>query len=71
MRRLAAIDWLLLGTSLPILLIGLIMSAVHGVRGDFVAPTFWATAAADEQWYPRATVTAAGAMRISRAWAGR
>ena len=52
MRRLAAIDWLLLGISLPILLFGLVMSVVHGVRGDFVVPTFWATSAADEQSYP-------------------
>jgi hypothetical protein len=52
MRRLAAIDWLLLGISLPILLFGLVMSVVHGVRGDFVVPTFWATSAADKQSYP-------------------
>ncbi|MBP1685840.1 MAG: hypothetical protein H6Q33_1983, partial [Deltaproteobacteria bacterium] len=52
MRRLAAIDWLLLGISLPILLIGLVGSVVHGVRGDFVVPTFWVTSAADEQSYP-------------------
>ena len=52
MRRLAAIDWLLLGISLPILLFGLVMSVVHGVRGDFVVPTFWATSAADQQSYP-------------------
>jgi len=51
-RRLAAIDWLLLGTSLPLLLFGLVMSVVHGVRGDFVVPTFWATSAADAQSYP-------------------
>jgi len=52
MRRLAAIDWLLLGTSLPILLIGLVGSVVHGVRGDCVVPTFWPTSAADGQSYP-------------------
>jgi len=52
MRRLAAIDWLLLGSSLPILLIGLVGTVVHGVRGDFVIAPFFATSAADEQSYP-------------------
>jgi hypothetical protein len=52
MRRLAPIDWLLLGTSLPIFLIGLVMSVISGVRGDFVIATFLATSAADEQSYP-------------------
>jgi hypothetical protein len=52
MRRLAAIDWLLLGTTLPILLIGLVISVVHGVRGDFVVAPFWATSAVDRQSYP-------------------
>ncbi len=52
MRRLAAIDWLLLGTSLPIFLIGVVMSVVCGVRGDFVVAPFYATSAADEQSYP-------------------
>jgi len=35
-RRLAAIDWLLTGTFLPIFLFGVVMSVVHGVRGDLV-----------------------------------
>jgi hypothetical protein len=52
MRRLAAIDWILLGSTLPILLIGLVTSVVHGVRGDFVVAPFWATSAVDRQSYP-------------------
>ena len=52
MRRLAAIDWLLLGTSLPVVLIALVVSVVHGVRGDFVVAPFWATSAVDRQSYP-------------------
>src|SRR5262249_4937452 len=36
MKRLAAVDWLLLGTTLPIIFIALVVSVVHGVRGDFV-----------------------------------
>jgi len=31
MRRLAAVDWLLLGTTLPIMLIGVVGTVVHGV----------------------------------------
>ena len=52
MRRLAPIDWLLLGTTLPILLIALVISVVHGVRGDFVVAPFWAASAVDRQSYP-------------------
>jgi hypothetical protein len=52
MRRLAAVDWLLLGTSLPVVLIALVVSVVHGVRGDFVVAPFWATSAVDRQSYP-------------------
>jgi hypothetical protein len=52
MRRLAPIDWLLLGTTLPIIFIALAVSVVHGVRGDFVVPPFWAASAADRQSYP-------------------
>src|SRR5262249_3051675 len=52
MRRLAAVDWLLLGTSLPVVLIALVVSVVHGVRGDFVVAPFWAASAADRQSYP-------------------
>lgn len=32
-RRLAAIDWLLIGTLLPLCVFGVVMSVVHGVRG--------------------------------------
>src|SRR5512135_3217716 len=52
MRRFAAIDWILLGTTLPIFLIGFVLSVVHGVRGDFVIAPFWARSAADAQSYP-------------------
>jgi len=52
MKRLAPVDWLLLGTSLPVVLIALVVSVVHGVRGDFVVPPFWAASAADRQSYP-------------------
>jgi hypothetical protein len=52
MRRLAVIDWLLIGISLPIFLFGLVMTLVHGVRGDFVAPPFWVTTAANQRAYP-------------------
>ncbi len=48
MRRLAAIDWFLLGTTLPIFLIGLVMSVIYGVRGDFVIAPILATSAADQ-----------------------
>lgn len=52
MRRLAAIDWLLIGTLLPICLFGVVMSVVHGVRGDFVRLPFAASSAPDGQAYP-------------------
>src|SRR5262249_8764101 len=51
-RRLGAIDWLLLGTFLPIVLFGVVMSVVHGVRGDFVMLPFWVSAARDQHSYP-------------------
>src|SRR5262245_37218900 len=52
MRRFAPIDRLLLGATLPIIFIALVVSIVHGVRGDFVVPPFWAASAADPQSYP-------------------
>jgi len=52
LRRLAAVDWLLIGISLPILLFGVIMSVVHGVRGDFVRGALWITSAPNGQSYP-------------------
>ncbi len=51
-HRLAAVDWLLLGTLLPVCLFGFVMSVVHGVRGDFVVAPFWVSSAPDEQSYP-------------------
>lgn len=51
-RRLAAVDWLLLGISLPLCLFGVVMSVVHGVRGDFVRNPLGLVSAADEQSYP-------------------
>src|SRR5262245_5467579 len=51
-HRLAAVDWLLLGTLLPVCVFGFVMSVVHGVRGDFVFPPFWVASAPDEQSYP-------------------
>ncbi len=41
MRRLAAVDWLLIGTLLPICLFGVVMTVIHGVRGDFVLLSGW------------------------------
>ncbi len=52
MRRLAAVDWLLLGTLLPVCVFGFVMTVVHGVRGDFVVAPFWVSSAPDEQSYP-------------------
>ena len=52
MRRLAAIDWLLLSTLLPVALFGQVMTVVHGVRGDFVCLPFIASSAPDAQSYP-------------------
>jgi class 3 adenylate cyclase len=51
-RRLAAIDWLLIGVFMPIFLFGLVMSVVHGVRGDFVCLPFIVSSAPDAQSYP-------------------
>ena len=51
-NRLAAVDWLLLGTLLPIIVFGVAMSVVHGVRGDFVRLPFEASSAPDGQTYP-------------------
>ena len=51
-HRLAAVDWLLLGTLLPICLFGVVMTVVHGVRGDFVVAPFLVSSAPDEQSYP-------------------
>ena len=52
MRRLTTTDWLLIGVSLPIILFGLVMSIVHGMRGEFVFLPIWVSAAPDEQSYP-------------------
>ena len=53
MRRFAAVDWLLLGTLLPLCLFGLVMSVVHGVRGDFVRSCVLLNSSApDAQSYP-------------------
>jgi hypothetical protein len=49
-RRLAAVDWLLLGSLLPICLFGVVMTVVHGVRGDFVRPPFGVGPAPDGQY---------------------
>jgi class 3 adenylate cyclase len=51
-HRLAAVDWLLLGTLLPLCVFGLVMTVVHGVRSDFVRLPFAASSAPDEQSYP-------------------
>ena len=51
-HRLAAVDWLLLGTLLPVCVFGFVMSVVHGVRGDFVVAPFWVSSAPDAQSYP-------------------
>ncbi|HVN88156.1 MAG TPA: adenylate/guanylate cyclase domain-containing protein [Candidatus Binatia bacterium] len=48
--RLAAIDWLLLSTLLPIALFGFVMTVVHGVRGDFVRVPFLVNAGPHEQY---------------------
>ena len=50
MRRLQAADWLLIGTLLPICLFGVVMTVVHGVRGDFVRLPFGVFAAPDGQY---------------------
>lgn len=52
MRRLAALDWLLIGTFIPILLFGVVMTVVDGVRYGFVLPPFRVSSAPDEQSYP-------------------
>ncbi|MBI1814433.1 MAG: zinc ribbon domain-containing protein [Deltaproteobacteria bacterium] len=51
-HRLAAVDWLLLGTLLPVCMFGVVMTVVHGVRGDFVIAPFYASSAPDAQSYP-------------------
>jgi class 3 adenylate cyclase len=51
-HRLAAADWLLLGTLLPVCVFGIVMTVVHGVRGDFVVAPFWVSSAPDAQSYP-------------------
>lgn len=51
-HRLAAVDWLLIGTLLPVCVFGFVMTVVHGVRGDFVVAPFWVSSAPDEQSYP-------------------
>jgi len=55
-HRLAAVDWLLLGTLLPICVFGLVMTVVHGIRGDFVRLPWphngWLESAADTESYP-------------------
>lgn len=51
-NRLAAVDWLLIGTLLPIVVFGFVMTVVHGVRGDFVRLPFGVSSAPDEQSYP-------------------
>jgi len=51
-RRLAGVDWLLLGTLLPVCVFGVLMTVVHGVCGDFVVAPFWVSSAPDEQSYP-------------------
>src|SRR5262245_40459929 len=52
LRRLAAIDWLLIGTLLPIGIFGVVMSVLHGVRGDFVVAPFGTASAPDGESYP-------------------
>jgi hypothetical protein len=51
-HRLAAVDWLLIGTLLPLCVFGFVMSVVRGVHGDFVVAPFSVSSAADEQSYP-------------------
>lgn len=51
-HRLAAVDWLLIGTLLPVCVFGFVMTVSHGVRGDFVVAPFWVSSAPDEQSYP-------------------
>jgi hypothetical protein len=46
------VDWLLLGTLLPLAVFGFVMTVVHGVRGDFVLAPFLVSSAADQQSYP-------------------
>jgi class 3 adenylate cyclase len=46
------VDWLLMATLLPLCLFGVVMSVVHGVRGDFVYPPFFLSSAPDAQSYP-------------------
>ncbi|HXQ21258.1 MAG TPA: hypothetical protein VN812_06250, partial [Candidatus Acidoferrales bacterium] len=62
-HRLAAVDWLLLGTLLPVCVFGVVMSVIHGVRGDFVRLPFTVSSAPDEQSYPivRRVVSTPGA----------
>src|SRR5262245_19824916 len=50
--RLSAVDWLLLGTLLPLAVCGFVMTVIHGIRGDFVVTPFLASSAADHQSYP-------------------
>ena len=52
MRRLAPVDWLLLGTTLPIFVLGLVMSVIGGIRGDFVIAPVLPTSAPGPQSYP-------------------
>ncbi len=50
MRRLKAIDWLLISTLLPLCLFGVVMTVVHGVRGDFVRLPFGVCRSPDGQY---------------------
>ena len=52
LTRLALVDWLLLGTLLPLAVFGFVMTVVHGVRGDFLLAPFLVSSAADQQSYP-------------------
>ena len=51
-HRLAAVDWLLLGTLLPVCVFGVVMTVIHGVRGDFRFAPFFVSSAPDEKSYP-------------------
>jgi hypothetical protein len=51
-RRLAAVDWILIGTLLPICMFGVLMSAVHGSRGEFVFPPMLVSSAPDATSHP-------------------
>jgi class 3 adenylate cyclase len=51
-RRLAVVDWFLIGILLPILLFGIVMSIVHGVHGEFVFPPFLVSSAPSARAYP-------------------